>query len=248
MICRIAGIRGSTPRMHDTPSCLGGGVHPWGRYLQISPIRAPIGWFLGCPGDEIAKTGAHCLRKTPDCLPIAGFSGFTASKKGPNRPNCAGDIYLHGLPYVGIPERGYGDPVRSTGTRVTMEIGSLTRQMTSPDPPTWGPGFTPWDSGGRCRIPHIRGTKSRKRGPIVSGKPRIAFRLADLQGLRTPKRDQMGPIVRAKIPRMGSQTLKKGNPDPGIRAGMPRVSPEQAASRRRTPETQTEVSDYDDTL
>jgi hypothetical protein len=238
MICRIAGIRGSTPRMHDTPSCLGGGVHPWGRYLQISPIRAPIGWFLGCPGDEIAKTGAHCLRKTPDCLPIAGFSGFTASKKGPNRPNCAGDIYLHGLPYVGIPERGYGDPVRSTGTRVTMEIGSLTRQMTSPDPPTWGPRVYPVGQRWQVPDPSHSGDEITKTGAYCFRKTPNCLPIGGFAGFTDSKKGPNGPNCAGENSPHGLPDAKKGKPgsgDPGRNApGFPGTGSEQEENTRDT--------------
>jgi len=48
----------------------------------------------------------------------------------------------------------------------------------------------------------------------------------------------MGPIVRAKIPRMGSQDAKKGNPDsgdPGRNApGFPGTGSEQEENTRDT--------------
>lgn len=127
--------RGSSS-MQDNPPFLGERILPWGRYIQISPIWAPIGRSGGCPWDEITKKGAHCFRKNPNCRPITGFVEFAASKKGPNRPNWRGDISLHGLLDVGMTERGYGDPIRNVSTRVTLVISTQTRHTTFRYSPT----------------------------------------------------------------------------------------------------------------
>jgi len=236
MTRKISGIRGSTPRIHGTPSFLGDGVPPWERYIQISPIRAPIGRFLGCPGDEIAKTGAYCLRKTPNCRPIAGFSGFTASKKGPNRPNCAGDICLHGLPYVGIPERGYGDPVRNAGTRGTMEIGNPTRHRTSPDSPTWGLRVYPVGRRWQVSDPSHLGDEITKTGVDCFRKTSNCPPIAGFAGFAASKKEPNRPNCTGENSPHGLPDNKKGKPgsgDPGRNApGFPGTGGEPEENTR----------------
>jgi len=221
MTRRIPGIRGSTSRMHGTPSFLGEEVPPWERYIQFSPIRAPIGWFLGCPGDEIAKMGAHCFTKTPNCCPIAGFSGFSASKKGPNGPNCAGDICLHGLPYAGIPERGYGDPVRNAGTRETLGIGTLTRHMTSPDPPTWEPRVYPVGRRWQVPDPSHSGDEITKTGAYCFRKTLNCLPIGRFAGFVASKKGPNGPNCAGENSPHGLPDAKMGKPgfgDPGRNA------------------------------
>lgn len=82
--------------------------------LQVYPVERR--WQVPDPshsGDEITKTGAYCFRKTPNCLPIAGFVVFSRPKKGPNGPNCAGENSPHGLPDDKRGNPGSGDPGRN---------------------------------------------------------------------------------------------------------------------------------------
>ena len=158
-------MRGNTPFLRE-------GVFPWVRSIQISPIRAPIGRSGGYLGDEIAKTGAHCFRKTPDCPSIAGLRGSACSKKGPNRPNWRGDSSRDGLADVEMAERGYGVPVRNTSTKVTLMIrypGPAYHFPSLSDVGTPGlpHGTTAAGAGSRT----FGGRNRKKGGPLFSKNP-----------------------------------------------------------------------------
>jgi hypothetical protein len=209
------GIR-SLCRWGSTP-ILGERVLPWGRRIQISAIRAPIGRSGGCPGDEIAKMGAHCFTKTPIHRQIAGLRGLACSKKGPNRPNWRGDISRNGLLDVEMTDPGYGDPVRNVSTRETLMIGTLTRHMTPPHSPTWGPRIYPVGRRQQVPDPSILGDEIAKMGACCFTKTPIHRQIAGLRGLACSKKGPNGPNWRGDISRNGLgdvETVKRRCGDP----------------------------------
>jgi len=208
--------RGSS-RMQDSLPFFGEKVLPWGRRIQISAIWAPIRRSGGCPGDEIAKSGAHCFRENPKCRPIAGFAGFTASKKGLNRPNWRGNISPHGLLDVEMTERGYGVPVRDVSTRETLAISALTRHTTSPHSPTWEPGFHPVGRRENVPDPAILGDEIAKNGSHCFAKSPIHRPFAGFVGIACPEKGPNRPNWRGdKSPHglLDVETGKHKNGDP----------------------------------
>ena len=151
-------------------------------------------WAIrGCPGDEIAKAGACCFMKTPNCFPIAGLRGLACPKKGPNRPKWRGDNSPHGLPGVGMPERGYGDPIRGSGTWATPTIGALTRHSTSRYPPTLNPPVHPVGRRRQEPDPAIVGDEITKTGAYCFTKTPNCPLIAGLRGLACPKKGPNRP-------------------------------------------------------
>jgi hypothetical protein len=103
-------------------------TYPVGRQQQV-PDPAIF-------GDEIAKMGAYCFQKTPNCRPIAGLWGLACPKKGPNRPNWEGDNSSHGLLDVKPGKPGSGDPSQNppnfTGTGDTQKESMNDRKGRNP--------------------------------------------------------------------------------------------------------------------
>ena len=204
-------MRGNTPFLRE-------GVLPWVRSIQISPIRAPIGRSGGYLGDEIAKTGAHCFRKTPDCPSIAGLRGSACSKKGPNRPNWRGDSSRDGLADVEMAERGYGVPVRNTSTKVTLMISTLARHTTSPHSPTWEPPVYPMGRRQQEPDPALLGDEIAKKGAHCFRKTPDCPPIAGLRGSACSKKGPNWPNWRGDSSRNGLadvETGKHGSGDPG---------------------------------
>jgi len=87
-------------------------------------------------GDEIAKKGAYCLTKTPNCCQIAGLRGLACPKKGPNGPNWEGDNSPHGLLDVKTGRLRSGDPIRNapgiTGSGEEQEENTNDRKGRNP--------------------------------------------------------------------------------------------------------------------
>jgi hypothetical protein len=198
-------------------SILGERVLPWGRRIQISPFWAPIGRSGGCPGDEIAKKGAHCFRETSNCLPIAGFMGLACPKKGPNRPNWRGDNSSPGLLDVEMTERGYGVPVRNVSTRETPMIGTLTRRTSPPHSPTWEPRIYPVGRRQQVPDPVIFGDEIAKKGAYCLTKIPNCCQIAGLRGLACPKKGLNRPNWRGDNSSHGLLDVTTGK----IRSGDP---------------------------
>jgi hypothetical protein len=209
------GIR-SLCRSGSTP-ILGERALPWGRRIKISPFWAPIGRSGGCPGDEIAKKGAHCFRETSNCPPIAGLRGLACSKKGPNRPNWRGDISRNGLVDVEMTAPGYGDPVRNVSTRETLMISTLTRHTTFPRPPTWEPLVYPVGRRQQEPDPALLGDEIAKKGAYCFRENPNCRPIAGLQGLACPKKGPNRPNWRGDNSRNGLVDVKTGK----LRCGDP---------------------------
>ena len=208
--------RGS-PCMQDNLPFLGERVLPWGRRIQISPFWAPNRRSGGCPGDEIVKIGSHCFRENPDCRPIAGFAGFTASKKGPNGPNWEGDNSPHGLLDAGMTERGYGVPVRNVSTRETLVISTLTRHTTSPHSPTLEPRFHPVGRRENVPDPALLGDEIAKKGAYCFRKTPNCRQIAGFVGLACPEKGPNRPNWEGDNSSHGLLDVKTGK----LRSGDP---------------------------
>jgi len=214
MTRKIPGTGRGLPRMHGTP---GEGVIPGGIQSDL-PDSGSDRVFLGHPGDEIAKTGADCLRETPDCLPIAGLAGLSCSKKGPNGPNWKGDNSPHGHLDEGLAERGYGGPVRNTLTMVTMKIGTPARPRISRDSPTWKPRsypVRPWPQVPDSALP---GDEIAKTGVDCLRETPDCPPIAGFVGLPCSKKGPNRPNWeddRSPPGLLDAKTGKPGSGDPG---------------------------------
>jgi hypothetical protein len=199
------------------PGNTGEGVLPGGIHSDL-PDSGSDWTFRGYSGDEITKTGAHCFRKTPVCRPIAGFVGLACSKKGPNRPNWKGGSSRHGHLDEGLPERGYGDPIRNAGTRVTLMIGTLTRCTSPPHSPTWEPRVYPVGRRQQVSDPAIFGDEIAKMGAYCFQKNPNCRPNAGLWGLACPKKGPNRPNWEGDNSPHGLLDVKTGKPgsgDPG---------------------------------
>jgi len=217
MIIKNPDIGRGSPCMQDNLPFLGERVFPWGKRTRISPFWAPIRRSERCPGDEIAKTGAHCFTKNKDCHPIAGLRGSACPKKGLNRPNWRGDISPHGLLEVEMTEHEYGVPVRNISTRVTLVISTLPRHTTFRHSPTWEPLIYPVGRRQQETDLAILGDEIAKTGAYCFRENPNCRPIAGFVGLACPKKGPNRPNWRGNSSRDGLvdvETGKHKNGDP----------------------------------